>query len=428
MMNNRQTRLAILLTASLAGVLLVSLAAYSGVAAPLVQAIRSVTPTRTGLVTPTPTSLTQVLQRQLSFGGAGGGGSPNDPGVVHVYYVCPNDPPAGTKSPTIIPLSRSDSEFGGLCLYGFPQDEDLTLRLTSPDGRSDITGVFRKGDYNADYDVQMLEQVKPPIGFMAGGVMGATSGGMPYTGVTLWEPEGLSEGRWEVEARTSRLAAKTKFQVKWSDKDPRLHIVQSQAGILSRPADYEPITGLNCRVVTANDKVKIVGANFPANTSIPIGVYRKTGAFDWTFNTNLVSQTTIQTDRSGNYRGDWLVSPKLAGGRYFLVSVLYPELTYQYSPAVCVTVTWQACPKLLPSRLSPGLWGKVLEEPPQANNVRTTASRSGKISGKIEPGGFFKVLSGPQCSDGWVWWYVETPEGLKGWTAEGNEKMYWVSP
>ena len=424
MMNNRQTRLAILLTASLAGVLLVSLAAYTGLAAPTGQVVRSATPTRTVPVTPTPASLTQVLQRQLVFGGLGGGMS--DPGVMRVYQFCQEEPLSGTILPAIIPLNRSDSEFGGLCLYGFPQNENLTLTFTSPDRRSDVSGVFRKGDFDSTNEIYILEQVKPAIGSRAGGVMGATNRGTPYTGVVLWAPEGLSEGGWEVEARTSRLTAKTKFQVKWSDKDPQLHIVQPQAGILSRPADYELFSSMNCNMFTANDRFKIVGANFPANTTIPVGVYRK----DERFTATLVNQTAIQTDRSGNYRADWSISPKLPAGHYFLVGVLDAQTNdLSSNPAACVMVSsWQACPNTLPSRLGPGMTGKVLEDPPQANSIRATASRSGKVIGKIEPGEVFTVLSGPQCSGGWVWWYVESSKGLKGWTAEGNEKMYWVSP
>ena len=424
MNKNHQTRLVIFLVASLACVILFSLASYKGLAAPSGQVVRSATPTRTALVTPTPTALVQVLQRQLVFGGLGGGMS--DPGVMRVYLDCLEEPPSGTKLPAIISLKRSDSEFGGLCLYGFPQNEVLTLRFTSPDRRSDVSGVFRKGEYEAGYEVYMLEQVKPAIGSMAGGVMGVTDAGNAYTGGVLWMPEGLSEGGWEVEARTARLTAKTSFQVQWGDKTPRLHIVQPKAAILSRPADYEMFSGMTCSTVTANDRFKIVGANFPTNRTIPLGLYRK----DERFSATLVNQTRIQTDRLGNYRDDWSISPRLPAGHYFLVGVLDAQSgELSSNPAVCVMVSsWQACPNTLASRLGPNMSGKVLEDPPQANSVRATASRSGKVIGKIQPGERFLIRSGPECSGGWVWWYVETPKGLKGWTPEGNEKMYWLGP
>ena len=81
------------------------------------------------------------------------------------------------------------------------------------------------------------------------------------------------------------------------------------------------------------------------------------------------------------------------------------------------------------SRLHPGDYGHVGLEPPNANHVREEAKNGAKILGKIQPGEQFKVLKGPECASGWVWWYVRSTEtGLTGWTAEGDKDMFWLVP
>jgi hypothetical protein len=96
---------------------------------------------------------------------------------------------------------------------------------------------------------------------------------------------------------------------------------------------------------------------------------------------------------------------------------------------VCYEIDrWQPCPNTYPSRLRAGISAKVNEKPPLANRVRNQASRDARIVGRLEPGEQFKILDGPRCSDAWVWWYVESKDGLRGWTAEGDKEGYWLSP
>jgi hypothetical protein len=45
-----------------------------------------------------------------------------------------------------------------------------------------------------------------------------------------------------------------------------------------------------------------------------------------------------------------------------------------------------------------------------------------------DPGTQLKVLSGPVCSYKWILWEVELPDGTKGWTPEGNGKVFWLTP
>ncbi len=71
----------------------------------------------------------------------------------------------------------------------------------------------------------------------------------------------------------------------------------------------------------------------------------------------------------------------------------------------------------------PGVYAVVsgmTGDPP--NNVRSGPGTSDPIIAKIYPGTIVKVLDGPICSDGLVFWRVESNfiPGGSGWVAEGN--------
>jgi len=67
-------------------------------------------------------------------------------------------------------------------------------------------------------------------------------------------------------------------------------------------------------------------------------------------------------------------------------------------------------------------------DPP--NRVRSMPSTTAEIIHQIYPGAIVKILEGPVCADGLVFWKVENktiPGGL-GWTAEGDGTVYFIEP
>lgn len=81
---------------------------------------------------------------------------------------------------------------------------------------------------------------------------------------------------------------------------------------------------------------------------------------------------------------------------------------------------------LLP-RLETGIWARVISG--NANNLRADAGLGGTIIGKIPADDLFRVVDGPRCADGYVWWQVDYV-GATGWTAEGSAANvdYWLEP
>jgi hypothetical protein len=87
------------------------------------------------------------------------------------------------------------------------------------------------------------------------------------------------------------------------------------------------------------------------------------------------------------------------------------------------------CLNAPPTRLRIDLFAYVNPDPPLPNNLRRDAGADNALIGEIQPGQAMKILEGPKCADGWVWWKVRTVETeLEGWTPEGDQQNYWLIP
>lgn len=47
---------------------------------------------------------------------------------------------------------------------------------------------------------------------------------------------------------------------------------------------------------------------------------------------------------------------------------------------------------------------------------------------EAQPGEILHIVGGPYCSHGWLVWMVETQNGVRGYTPEGNGNEYWLLP
>jgi hypothetical protein len=55
------------------------------------------------------------------------------------------------------------------------------------------------------------------------------------------------------------------------------------------------------------------------------------------------------------------------------------------------------------------------------------ASDADEILGRIRINEVFNVLDGPECVDGYNWFYIRY-NTLEGWIAEGDDSGYFVEP
>lgn len=107
---------------------------------------------------------------------------------------------------------------------------------------------------------------------------------------------------------------------------------------------------------------------------------------------------------------------------------LPPPTAPAFMPSPTLLVPWAACAGALPSQLVAGLKAYVSFDPPLANRVREQPGRQARILGQIQPGTVVTILDGPGCANNWVWWRVQSNDGLTGWTAEGDDRAYWLLP
>jgi roadblock/LC7 domain-containing protein len=77
----------------------------------------------------------------------------------------------------------------------------------------------------------------------------------------------------------------------------------------------------------------------------------------------------------------------------------------------------------MPTRLTTGIQARVAAGPP--NNQRSAPGIDAPFLGDIPGGSVVKVVAGPECTEGLVWWQVDY-DGRVGWTVEGRDGAYWL--
>ena len=85
-------------------------------------------------------------------------------------------------------------------------------------------------------------------------------------------------------------------------------------------------------------------------------------------------------------------------------------------------VMWRKwCAEAPPSWMAVGVQGEVCTKEDRVR-IRSKPGRKGGRIAWAYPGMRFRVIGGPECGDGWVWWEVEFENGIVGWIAEGPDR------
>jgi streptogramin lyase len=144
---------------------------------------------------------------------------------------------------------------------------------------------------------------------------------------------------------------------------------------------------------------------------------------------------------------DELVS---AGGVAWAASAVR-GLAYQLDPAhLMVSAQLETGPQLAPtrqatatailrasrpcedapySRLAVGQLVHTQAEPALPQRLHAKPAQDAERTGWIQPSETARILEGPTCAEGQVWWRVETLNGgYQGWAAEGDDADYWLIP
>jgi len=88
-----------------------------------------------------------------------------------------------------------------------------------------------------------------------------------------------------------------------------------------------------------------------------------------------------------------------------------------------------ACPGAPALRMTVGKDGSVCTKE-DSMAVRKEPNRLGEMVIRLTPGTIFTVIGGPECSNNWSWWKIQTTNGTTGWIAEGGDDTdpYFICP
>lgn len=87
------------------------------------------------------------------------------------------------------------------------------------------------------------------------------------------------------------------------------------------------------------------------------------------------------------------------------------------------------CDDAPPTRLIVGERGRVGAEDMRPLNIRAEAGTDARITGRLEVGDVVRIIDGPRCANGFVWYLMERIEGEgTGWIAEGEASFYYIEP
>ncbi len=105
--------------------------------------------------------------------------------------------------------------------------------------------------------------------------------------------------------------------------------------------------------------------------------------------------------------------------------------------APAATATWDPLaapiyyplPNCVASRLRINTWAQV-SLVGGANAIRTSIDLNAEtnIIYYAQPGETLYILDGPYCPQGYITWFVETKDGVRGFTPEGDGNEYWLWP
>ena len=399
------------------------------------QAAALATSTRTPTVTPTLTPITGALQKQLVFSGLGAGPGP---------FPCTKAQLKNTRTPAIVELERSPDEpypwrlynRAGLCIFGIPFHSGFTVDLYKPDGKLADQVTYRQGDSYPDDDGVTIWSMQPVGAARNYPIQEATDlNGLPAIYLSLWEPMGLTEGRWHLRLSADNNALNADFNVTPFPQIPVVLLDRSpkwrfpNASPLDNPQEqYVTITGFD-KPLKPGDTLKLYGANFTPGSMPLIGVYFASN--NQTGETGFVRQINTRVDRNGEWNFIYSVPLDDPVGYYYIVVVLNPGTDTGEDAGITIDyriASWHPCPDTYASQFSPGMRAKVIEGQ-KANRLRSQPTTNGSnIIGSIPAGQPFDILDGPRCANNWVWWYVSAPNGKTGWTAEGDENERWLEP
>jgi len=343
-------------------------------------------------------------------------------------------PEPDIELPAIVPLGRNETigmqETLQFCIYGFPLDQQVYISVYAPDGTFMGDGLFMADSGDLQNGVRLLNDES---GNWAWSGDAEFIEGIPTVRLLLWMPAGLEYGSWKMVLFTTERSVEEKFE---NPVTENMRISTLPEGEIDLMPPYP------CSTFNPGEPVNIYGAGFDREMTLPLGMYVDMGNGELT----LVDSLMVSSDENGDFTA-WLeVKAAYPEGSYSIVPIQAVEegviqlvdatgcFKVEGSSGVIESTNepegiWDPCPGYHVSQLHVGDYAIVNVESDLPNRVRSAPNRESQVLGVIAPGETMFILDGPECANGWVWWYVSAEDQqLQGWTSEGDHFEYWVMP
>jgi hypothetical protein len=198
---------------------------------------------------------------------------------------------------------------GGICLYGFPFDETISVELYAPDGAFVDQGLFvAQGD--------TMYRLAPADTLVPVGDAGQNPQGFSYMLIRLRLPAGQPAGTWSAAAQAPSVSARGDFDVS--------PLLAQALSVYPLPdftrfdvPPYDPSVDWACSFDSSGPAVRVIGEGFGADQSLPVGVYYmrpEAPIGTWT----LVRGQSVTTDALGGLQTDFVVEASDVPGYYFV--------------------------------------------------------------------------------------------------------------
>lgn len=183
----------------------------------------------------------------------------------------------------------------------------------------------------------------------------------------------------------------------------------------SGPRAYHRDSGIFLYQFSSNEKVRIFAYEDLPNTSTALN------------RTRLKGWQSYQVDNSGQL----LIETK-DSYRYVVIGETSGEipaiLTVTSRIDKITTSNKSSCAGAPPTRITSGKKARVTITGGGTLRVRQTPGIQGKEITKLKEGTTVDIIEGPTCADSFNWWKIKTSDGVTGWSAEGDSRVYNLEP
>jgi len=144
------------------------------------------------------------------------------------------------------------------------------------------------------------------------------------------------------------------------------------------------------------------------------------------------SSETVEVDTSANIqseKGDGSESASIEEEPVQHLPAPAEEFEPTEEPEPTDTTEKRYCSGAKPSRVSVGNRAVVCTREDHLI-LRQEPNKSGTEIIRIVTGSLITILNGPECGNGFTWWYIESEDGDRGWVREGSDEVdpYFICP